>query len=508
MKSVAHPRAPKKILPVALLVEGRRCLVVGGGAVAGRKAEALAKAGAQVSVVAPRLGETVLALASVAGITLLSREYRAEDLTRDLFLVITATDDPALNRRILETCRARGLLCACPDTGWEDGDFISPASFQHGDLTVSVSTGGAACRRSRLIKQSLARHTDALGQADLLIIGTDHRFTGVTEREKLHLSGARLDDTAHMLRQLLGLHEFLLLNTCNRIELIALAAETPPLSRLVRRILGFDALADRIYVHTGREAFRHLALVVSGLLSQSPGETRICAQVKTALDESAQAGWSAGVLQDWVGRALHIGKAIRQATPSDGGGTDIEDGCRDYLLRTWGSLRDRRILVIGSGAIGRGVIERFAAGGARVSCCYHSRPPVFSGDRRPVAVYPLANLPEALQQQDALICAVQSEEPILRAEHARFLSAGQSVLVLDLGVPRNVAPDFAGEISTRRVVGLEDIKGLGSPSAGALQQARSRAERIIEEHHGDYERIRTSLQGGNSKQPFGAGPGE
>jgi glutamyl-tRNA reductase len=492
------PRRSKPILPVALLVAGRRCLVVGGGPVAGRKAEALATAGAEVILVAPKLADSVQTLRSVSGVRILQRDYVPADLERGLFLVITATDNPALNRSILECCRARGLLCACPDTGWENGDFISPASFKRGDLTVSVSTGGAACRRSRLIKESLARHADALGQADLLVIGTDHRFTPLAQRESLHLSGDRLNETAEMLRQLLGIHEFMLLSTCNRVELVALATVTPPLVQLVRRILGFDRPEARIYVQTGRDAFRHLAQVVAGLLSQNPGETHICAQVKSALDVSARAGWSAGVLQDWVGTALHIGKVIRQATQPILGSADVEDLCRDYLAGEWGGLPGRRILVIGSGTIGKGLVERLVAEGARVSCCYHSRVPVFSGPTDHIPVFPWIALPEALQNQDAIVCAIRGEGPLLSAEHLRAVTAGgHAVIVLDFGVPRNVAPDFALGESTVRVADLDAIKRTGPHQTVILQQARDGGNRIIDEHLEDYERIRTSIQGGN-----------
>ena len=501
MNSPSAPRSrpARKTLPVALLVEGRRCLVVGGGTVAGRKAEALLNAGAAVTLVAPRLGASAEALRARDRFQILPRTFEPADLAADLFLVIAATDDPALNRSLLTACQARGLLCACPDTGWEQGDFISPASFQHGDLTVSVSTGGAACRRSRLIKDSLARHAEALGQADLWAVGVDHRATPLALREPLHLAGSRLEQVGNMLGQLRGLHEFMLVATCNRIELIGLAAATPALDQAVRRILGFDSLGDPVYSLAGREAFRHLALMVSGLLSQIPGETHICAQVKTALDHSAQAGWSAGVLRDWIGTALHIGKAIRQILPAPLTGSDIEDRCLAFLERQGGPLAGRPVLVIGSGALGTGLVERFAARGARVTCCYHSRPPRFTpAAGTPIALVPLAGLDAALPAQEILVGAAQGTAPLLTADHARRLAPDRPVWVVDLGVPRNVAPDFMRPIPGLHRADLDDIKRFDAEAAGPLlNAARLQADRLIEEHQTDYDRIRSSIQGGN-----------
>lgn len=251
----------KKILPLGLLLEGRACLVVGGGTVAGRKAEALIEAGANVILVAPELGERVMALQSVHGVKIIRRSYAPDDLDQDFFLVFAATDDHDLNQQIIETCRARRILCSCPDRGWQNGDFISPASFRKADVTVSVSTGGASCRRSRLIKEYLARQMATLEQPDMFVMGTDHRVANLAQRESIHLAGTRFEQTGMMFRKVLGLHEFMLLNTCNRVELIGLASAPLLTSGVLNRILGLDRLEDRYYVHKGRDAFRHVTLV-------------------------------------------------------------------------------------------------------------------------------------------------------------------------------------------------------------------------------------------------------
>jgi glutamyl-tRNA reductase len=482
---------------VALLVEGRRCLVVGGGNVAGRKAEALLDAGADVILVAPEIGEHAAGLAARPGITLVRREFVPADLDRGLFLAVTVTDDHALNRRILDACHARGLLCACPDTGWENGDFISPATFRHGDLTVSVSTGGASCRRSRLIKESLARHAEALGQADLLVVGTDHRFTDLARREDVHLSGDRLEAAAGMLRQLLGVHEFMLLCTCNRVELVGLASATPALVGLIRRALGLEPLGAAAYVHQGFDAFRHLALTTAGLLSQVPGETHIRGQIKQALELSRRHGWSAGILHDWVGRALRIGNAIRRATVPLLGRTDIEDRCEAFLVEALGDLRGRRILVIGAGTVGRNVVARLLARGATVACGYRTRAPAFArAAAGRVSAFPLADLQGRLADPDAIVCATAAAAPVLTAKHARALAPGRRLVVVDLGVPRNVAPGFAAGRAGVRVANLDDLKRCDRGASAGVQAARAAGERVVRTHIREYERVRAGIQTG------------
>ncbi len=481
----------RKTLPVALLVEGRRCLVVGGGPVAARKAESLLDAGAEVVLVAPDIGGPAGKLRERPGMTLVRRKYTPGDLDSRLFLVVTATDDHAGNRRILDDCRSRGILCACPDTGWQNGDFISPASFRHGDLTVSVSTGGLSCRRSRMVKESLARHAEGLGIADLLVIGTDHRVSGLEQRESLPLYGDRQDVAAAMLKQILGVHEFMLLRTCNRVEFVGVAAATPAVREIVERVLGFDRLENRFYVRQGRDAFGHLALVAAGLLSRMAGETHICSQVKAALDDSRRAGWSGGVLHDWVGRALHVSKTIRRDTEDILGRRDVEAVCADFLEAQGHGLRGRRVLVVGSGMIGRGVVEEAVRRGAVVSCCYHVRVPDVPAS---VALVPWESLPVAIGEAEVIVCAVGGGEPVLTADLARRIPSGRQAVVVDLGVPRNVVPGFASGCAGIRVAALEEIERARG-GGDAVQRALALGGRIILEHGREYDEIRAGIQG-------------
>jgi glutamyl-tRNA reductase len=487
----------RKTLPVCLLLEGKRCLVVGGGAVAGRKAEALLDAGAKVTLVAPTIGERAAGLRKRRGFTLACREFAAEDLKPGLFLAVTATDDAALNRRILDACHARGLLCACPDRGWQDGDLISPASFRHGDLTVSVSTGGASCRRSRLIKESLARHAEALGNADLLVLGTDHRHVKLADREQLHLGGERTKRTAEELRQLLGIHEFMLLATCNRIEIAGLAAVSPALLRLASRSLGLDRLGGRFYVHRGFDAFRHMAFVAAGLLSQTPRETHIRAQIKDALEESRREGWSAGILHDWVGRALRVGNAIRRETGGILKATEIEERCAAFVSQALEGLRGRRVLVVGAGAVGAAAVRELAAGGAAVSCCYRSRPPSLSVPGAQVTLLPLKRLGAALRGVDAVVCAASGGEAVLTGGESGWIAPGRPLLVVDLGAPRNVAPDFAAGRREVRIANLDDLNRWDDRNGGRLCDALAAGDRIVREHNEDYERIVSGIKTGD-----------
>ncbi|MGH9263707.1 MAG: precorrin-2 dehydrogenase/sirohydrochlorin ferrochelatase family protein [Acidimicrobiales bacterium] len=123
--------------PVNLVLDGRECLVVGGGKVAVRKVEGLLDCGARVRVVAPRVDP---ALRGRAGVVVEERPWRREDLA-GMWLVIAATDDPAVNRSVFEAGQRAGVWVNGADDP-ANCSFTLPSVVRRGDLQVTVSTGG------------------------------------------------------------------------------------------------------------------------------------------------------------------------------------------------------------------------------------------------------------------------------------------------------------------------------------------------------------------------------
>ncbi len=141
--------------PVTLEIRGRRCLVVGGGAVALRKIQGLVEEGAQVTVVAPDVVEPVEILADKGEIALERRAYRGDAAGR-WSLIIAATDDREVNRQVFEEAEEHGVWCNVAD----DPEFCSfhlPARVRRGPLQLALSSAGeapfAVARLRRLLER-------------------------------------------------------------------------------------------------------------------------------------------------------------------------------------------------------------------------------------------------------------------------------------------------------------------------------------------------------------------
>jgi len=147
--------------PVMLDLAGRPCLVVGGGPVAERKIDGLLGADARVTVVSPSLTPALLALAAEARLHWRPREYLAGDAA-GFALVMVAASDASVSEAIAAECRTRGVWINCADDPARC-DFILPAVFRRGALTVAVSTGGVSPTMARLVREELeARLPDDL----------------------------------------------------------------------------------------------------------------------------------------------------------------------------------------------------------------------------------------------------------------------------------------------------------------------------------------------------------
>jgi siroheme synthase-like protein len=152
----------KRYYMACLDLEGRSCLVVGGGSVALEKARGLLDCGARVTVVAPQASEELRRLP----VEWLRRAYRSEDLD-GRYLVVAATSTTSVNRRVYADAEARSLLCNTVDVP-ELCSLILPAVHRRDPIAVAVSTGGASPALAQRLRDDLAEHVTE-SHADLAL---------------------------------------------------------------------------------------------------------------------------------------------------------------------------------------------------------------------------------------------------------------------------------------------------------------------------------------------------
>lgn len=135
-----------KLLPVALNLENRRVLIVGGGPVAARKAMACLECGARVRVVAPELCEAFAHLK----VEHHARVYESDDMS-DCVLVFAATNSRKVNAQVLADAHNSHVACNVADDA-QESDFHGAASVRRGDICVGISTSGGSPALARHLK--------------------------------------------------------------------------------------------------------------------------------------------------------------------------------------------------------------------------------------------------------------------------------------------------------------------------------------------------------------------
>ena len=142
-----------EFLPISLAVKGKPCVVIGGGATAQRKVSSLLRAGAAVTVVSPRMSEDLERQARTGEIRHLARRFEPVDILAAK-LVVAATDDRVVNRRIAELAGEQGT----PVNVVDDPDactFLLPSIIDRDPVVVAVSTGKASPVLARLLRARL-----------------------------------------------------------------------------------------------------------------------------------------------------------------------------------------------------------------------------------------------------------------------------------------------------------------------------------------------------------------
>jgi glutamyl-tRNA reductase len=269
------------------------------------------------------------------------------------------------------------------------------------------------------------------------------RLARGTSREHLRNWFSQLEET----------EEAALLSTCHRVELVLLVASEGEVDRW-REVLPGPREGWRF--REGRAVVRHLFEVAAGRASLARGEGEVRHQVRAA-GRQVVTRHPRPVLRELFSRAADAAEELDPAVPAS---RSIAAVAATRLLALVNRPRPR-VLVIGSGTVGRQLSENLS-GHARVTMLFHRNPPeaAFLAATGAKAER-LDRLPEELRDTDAAVTAAKFGDRGLRASD---MPRDHALLLIDLGMPRNIDPDVR-ELSNVRLVDLEDLYESTSPGS-------------------------------------------
>ena len=146
---------PAAYYPIFLNIQGKECVVIGGGRVALRKIKSLLECRAKVTVISPGPHPEISKLSEGRTIRLMERDYKVSDL-KDAAIAMVCTDAKKVNRQAADEARKAGVLVNVADDP-ERSDFIIPSFFRRGNLTLAVSTSGVSPALAKKIRAKLEK---------------------------------------------------------------------------------------------------------------------------------------------------------------------------------------------------------------------------------------------------------------------------------------------------------------------------------------------------------------
>ena len=309
----------------------------------------------------------------------------------------------------------------------------------------------------------------------LVALSATHHTAGLDTRAAFALSEEGKQNFYNVVREL-GLGEAVLLTTCNRLEVYMVGDEAIALHARTALLRATGVEADFLDQHLkaipGQKAVEHLFGVVAGIDSQMVGEAEIAGQVKVAYADALSRGMTGPVLNRIFQKAFQASAWARTHTGISQGQVSLGNIVVDLASRVFGSLEQTRILVLGTGDVGRSVVQALVSRGAtQISVASRT----FDNARVLAEEFSGSSLvlTDALKQihtHDVVIGCAQVDRPLLVQETVLEVVTrrqDQPLLMIDLGVPRN----FSSECRNLDGVYLSDLDDL-SAVANARLQAR------------------------------------
>jgi glutamyl-tRNA reductase len=331
----------------------------------------------------------------------------------------------------------------------------------------------------------------------VIVVGLEQKHAPLDLLDRVSVTEADTAKALGRLRDQPNLSEAVLLSTCLRTEVYAVVERfhdgVAEIQEFLADVSGSPvaALQEFCTIRFDDDVTGHLFAVASGLDSAVLGESEVLGQVRRAWERAQGELASGPVLGALFRHAVETGKRVRSETAIARGITSLSHGAVALAAdRRPGGLTGARIVVVGAGEMGEGVAQALAGHGVdrlvlanrtaeRVEALAAGLAPVATGA---VDTADLSDLPGLLEGADVVFTTVGTSHPIVdRAMLEGALAArrdGGDLVVVDLGVPRNVQPE-AAELEGLVLLDMEDLRAAVAEAIGGRQEEVAAATGIV-----------------------------
>ncbi|MBI2359397.1 MAG: glutamyl-tRNA reductase [Deltaproteobacteria bacterium] len=326
----------------------------------------------------------------------------------------------------------------------------------------------------------------------MIIVGLNHRTAPVEVREKVAFDSSVLGGSLRRLCSLPSIQESVILSTCNRVEVVVVAADEQTAVRDIKNFLaeqecaqGLGGLDRHLYVHSAEAAVRHLFRVAASLDSMVVGEPQILGQIKHYYVAAHEAGAVGTILHRLFHRSFSVAKRVRTETGIASRAVSVSSVAVDRARRIFERLEEKTVMLIGAGKMGALVarhLQRSGVSSLMVTNRTFERAVEVAGQFRGNPIR-FEEYPRYLKLADLVVGCTASPEVLLRREAVEQILKERKqkpMFFIDLGDPRNFDP-AVHELDNAYLYNIDDLEGVARENLKGRVGEVHKAEEIVGE---------------------------
>jgi len=334
----------------------------------------------------------------------------------------------------------------------------------------------------------------------ITVVGLSHHTAPVEIRERLSIAEQTMEVSLQRLRADDQVLEASILSTCNRLEIYTLLRHPEQGVTAVGTFLseqsGLDLveLTPHLFTYHHEEAVAHLLRVAAGLDSLVLGEGQILSQVKKMVRLGQEHRSIGPILNRLLNQAVSTGNRVRTETNLGTGAVSISSAAVELAQLKVGqgrgldelvSLDQEQVAVVGAGRMSRLLLQHLGSKGCRGLVLLNrtvERAELLAADfpDLPVQCRPLSDLDHCLSTCSLVFTSTAAEDPIIDAARLSRLNRRSSLLLIDIGVPRNISSDVQG-IEGVGSFDVDDLQEVVARNQEARREIAAEAEGLLEE---------------------------
>lgn len=339
---------------------------------------------------------------------------------------------------------------------------------------------------------------------NIVVVGLSHKTAAVEVREKLSIPEAQIEESIRHLLAYPHIEEVTIISTCNRLEIYAVVTETEPGITEINQFLAeisqipLNQLRRHLFILLHQDAIRHLMRVAAGLESLVLGEGQILAQVKTTHKLGMKYKGMGRLLDRLFKQAIGAGKRVRTETNIGTGAVSISSAAVELVDSQKDNLAEEKIAIIGAGKMSHLLVKHLISKGATdITIVNRSLNRAQELAKKfstvDLNLVTLVDMMDVINESDIVFTSTGATQPILNKAKLSTLPNLNSLMLVDISVPRNVHSDV-NELDCIESYNVDDLKAVVAQNHASRREMARQAEALIEQEIKAFEMWWQSLE--------------